>query len=807
MAKASKFAHRMDVENPKSLYLNKYLNLTMKGGDNQLPLGTDLSSDLTLETRVDDPPPSPDKKRQVLAPPLSITPKSFVQNLTFFAVPGGIASPAERSTASKFSPKGEILRKESDIEDEVISTFVTSKTTKETATNDLLDLEMIKRNASIATSVRRHLGNKTLTASLKKPSEVKFNFSEFLKTMGYEMTPPAIISPLLALLIEGSTERAYHAINHRLLFPCDRSYYRSAPSLPFIFWLMVFPMIFLFHASFILTIVYRDDIKESIDVWEVVVMYLGFVCRNMILAVKYGYFSSEEREAIRKPAPEWSIDHSNRKLIGAGWKNPLEHEDLIEEEIFLAQKIIDVNLFAANFQVDDDVAEVLRNYEAHEEFRAKTPINEKNEISASFVLHQIVRKSFGDAIPRGFLGKVCNIAPFLLAFLPAFVRSVGYGLPPFGESHVEKTIHSGMLILRLWAFGSLFNFAAVSVHDFRRRRKAMENIGKLCEFPGLPLVDFLSPQHWKGEQAENKALKLRKKQLNKKSQSQPHKKDDDIREKEAQASGYAGAKIHLNESPAAKNDRDLEAGADKSEQKRYCYNSQAVITGSLSIDLRRDKNAFSWVIMRRVMRAFGGTYNKRCQAYVGVLYSWAFMCGILINIIFWTSRTHHVATVVYTLANTFVTCYMVLSGVTDATKLQAMVTTHRMLLKNEILALTQRINDLESTLFKNVKYNEDAKDLLSPSMRPNYDEGEEKTLPKSAIREQVTKLEIAKKIIVSADDIIGYEDELHNPVRVMTFEATNGVFNSTIGVIVTFLVLAVEGFSGNVKYNALGWSE
>ena len=92
-------------------------------------------------------------------------------------------------------------------------------------------------------------------------------------------------------------------------------------------------------------------------------------------------------------------------------------------------------------------------------------------------------------------------------------------------------------------------------------------------------------------------------------------------------------------------------------------------------------------------------------------------------------------------------------------------------------------------------------------MRPNYDEGEEKTLPKSAIREQVTKLEIAKKIIVSADDIIGDEDELHNPVRVMTFEATNGVFNSTIGVIVTFLVLAVEGFSGNVKYNALGWSE
>ena len=215
--------------------------------------------------------------------------------------------------------------------------------------------------------------------------------------------------------------------------------------------------------------------------------------------------------------------------------------------------------------------------------------------------------------------------------------------------------------------------------------------------------------------------------------------------------------------------------------------------------------------MRRAMRAFGDSYFKRCQAYVGVCYFWAISAMLSLNVIFWSSLHHHMATIIYIMANTFLICHLVLSGITDATKLQACTSTHRMVLKNESLALTQRIMDLELTLcasfFTGGEHN--AKDLMSP-ISPRLDlEGSassSKTPSTAAIREQLTKLEKTKDLLKSADDIIGYQDEVHEPVTVMSFEATNGVFNSTVGVILTFLVLAVEGFSGNVGYDSEGWS-
>ena len=149
---------------------------------------------------------------------------------------------------------------------------------------------------------------------------------------------------------------------------------------------------------------------------------------------------------------------------------------------------------------------------------------------------------------------------------------------------------------------------------------------------------------------------------------------------------------------------------------------------------------------------------------------------------------------------------------TDATRLQSIVTKHRMLLKNEIFAITQRIMDLELTLYNHNRFQSSgggAKDLLSPS--PRLEDGSEddgsQTPSVSAVKEKLIRLEKTKHLITAADDIIGYQDEIHAPVTVMSFEATNGVFNSTIGIILTFLVLAVEGFSGNVAYDSVtGWT-
>ena len=53
------------------------------------------------------------------------------------------------------------------------------------------------------------------------------------------------------------------------------------------------------------------------------------------------------------PAPKWTDAHQSRKLIGAGWRFPLEHEDLVEDELKKAQAMCDVNLTAASFKFEN----------------------------------------------------------------------------------------------------------------------------------------------------------------------------------------------------------------------------------------------------------------------------------------------------------------------------------------------------------------------------------------------------------------------------------------------------------------------
>ena len=44
-------------------------------------------------------------------------------------------------------------------------------------------------------------------------------------------------------------------------------------------------------------------------------------------------------------------------------------------------------------------------------------------------------------------------------------------------------------------------------------------------------------------------------------------------------------------------------------------------------------------------------------------------------------------------------------------------------------------------------------------------------------------------------------------MTVMGFQATNGVYNSTVGLLVTLLIFALEGYSNStLEYGPAGWS-
>ena len=100
--------------------------------------------------------------------------------------------------------------------------------------------------------------------------------------------------------------------------------------------------------------------------------------------------------------------------------------------------------------------------------------------------------------------------------------------------------------------------------------------------------------------------------------------------------------------------------------------------------------------------------------------------------------------------------------------------------------------------------------ILQPAVLPLLSPYRKNT-PKPSTFAELTntseKLEHSKRILKTADDLIGYQEETHMPVNVMGVHATNGVYNSTIGILLTLAFLAVEGFSsGGLKYNGAGWA-
>ena len=92
---------------------------------------------------------------------------------------------------------------------------------------------------------------------------------------------------------------------------------------------------------------------------------------------------------------------------------------------------------------------------------------------------------------------------------------------------------------------------------------------------------------------------------------------------------------------------------------------------------------------------FGNGYFMRVQAYVGVLFFWAVIGMVSLNALFWGKTLHYVDTPYFIMVNVFLISICVLTAISEATKLQDIVTAHRMMLKNEAFAIQQTLLDDE----------------------------------------------------------------------------------------------------------------
>mmetsp|Transcript_27206 Transcript_27206/g.73516 ORF Transcript_27206/g.73516 Transcript_27206/m.73516 type:complete len:524 (+) Transcript_27206:89-1660(+) len=517
--------------------------------------------------------------------------------------------------------------------------------------------------------------------------------------------------------------------------------------------------------------------------------------------------------------------HSARKLIGSGWRYPLEHEGLVEDELHIAQELIDVNLSAPSFTVNNpEVARLLRTFECHEDFTADNGHNGEHEVSAAFIMHQFIRSQFGKHNIGGLNGRLWNYGTLLSGFLPNIVRGA-LGEPAFGTTPMEKLVHSGLFIMRTFFLSQMLMFGYIAVYDFRRRRCVMELLGRIVQYPGVPLSEFLTAKYSKGEKKDKEIAKAKAKaQAKAGAKGKTKGRVADYREgQDGERNGTGGGDQGADDTGQGEADGVDEVG--EVDDEATVFDLEGMKGMRLYVDLREGDNAFSWCLSRRVGKAFGHGYQARTQIYIGILFLWSIVAMMVMNLLYWSGAHHNFATVAFILLTVTVVAIVVLTAVSEATKLQDLVCNHRMLIKNEIFSIDQALSDLygmerdeRGTGFVNMpktptntaivrSTSTRARASMAPFSPLAAGDVASPTKTVGEVEKECISLESAKRILATADDLIGYQEETFNPVTVMGFQATNGVYNSTVGLLVTLLIFALEGYSNStLEYGPAGWS-
>ena len=77
---------------------------------------------------------------------------------------------------------------------------------------------------------------------------------------------------------------------------------------------------------------------------------------------------------------------------------------------------------------------------------------------------------------------------------------------------------------------------------------------------------------------------------------------------------------------------------------------------------------------------------------------------------------------------------------------------------------------------------------------------------KKDLKLEIRQINHSKFLLQQVDESINFNELIHKPTRVMGYPATQNVIGSSLGIILTGFVLAVEGFSGsNITYDINGW--
>ena len=188
------------------------------------------------------------------------------------------------------------------------------------------------------------------------------------------------------------------------------------------------------------------------------------------------------------------------------------------------------------------------------------------------------------------------------------------------------------------------------------------------------------------------------------------------------------------------------------------------------IDLKIPSNVFSWMYARKVLRNFGHIFYLRIQGYVSVLLRYSIFCVVLLNLIAWMEISHHQSTLFIIIFTIISVSILSIISIIQASNLQHASSSHRNLIRDIIFLVEKSI--IENKVFNS--YNS----LIINS----------------------------RALLKEVDESIYFDELIHNPTKILGYIASTTVISSALGIILTGLVLALEGFSGSsITYDINGW--
>lgn len=540
---------------------------------------------------------------------------------------------------------------------------------------------------------------------------IEFSWKQFWVTLLYENLPPVLIAPLAVLLVERSFSRAWHVMNHRCLFMCSLKHNSRRNHI--FMWILFYPIYWLITLALLLRFFAPESLVQNVDLFQIILAYLFFALRALIVSVKYGYYRPEDYAQLHRPAPNWSEGQTQRRLVGVGWTNPGNFPGLIEDELICAMDENDVTLQGISFKMAKETSARLRKHPTDELFTGETDCNEKDEVTAGFILHQILSTVYNLKFPSIYGLSFLILA--LVIMLSTFLLRLSYGLNAFGDTTLEVFIYISCLLGFFIGSVSNLNFGMICAHDFNRREATLKILGRLIRYPGVRLSELLF-----------------------------HKPNPEEEEKDKD-----NTKSELQDS------------STDEQNDPYVY-----------IDIKQPANVFAWMICRKTLRSFGEAFYLRIQGYTSILLSYAICCVLFLNLIAWTQMRHHVSTIWLLIIIVFSISAVCVFAIFKATKLQTLSSIQRDQVQKELFFLEKELMDAEN---------------------------EDKTL-------EFKQISQAKVLLQQVDESINFHELIHKPTKVMGYAATQNVISSSLGIILTGFVLAVEGFSGSrISYDLNGW--